>query len=106
VDLGLFDLKITKRASTCFLELGISVEGNRTTTVDVKLQVGGNETVVKVECRDRRATIERSPLRGGNIQSRRVSRLPLRALNPISLAGTLPGTVSPSGSTTYGKRVI
>src|SRR5207245_7111200 len=43
-----------------------------------------------------------SPLRGGNFQSREISRLPLRALNPISLAGTLPGAVSPSGSTTYG----
>jgi len=48
VDLGLFDLKINKAGFNVFLELGISVEGNRTTTVDVKLQVGGNETVVKV----------------------------------------------------------
>ena len=102
VDLGLFDLKINKAGFNVFLELGISVEGNRTTTVDVKLQVGGNETVVKVNAGTDELLLKDSPLRGGNFQSREVSRLPLRALNPISLAGTLPGTVSPSGSTTYG----
>jgi hypothetical protein len=102
VDLGLFDLKINKAGFNGFLELGISVEGNRTTTVDVKLQVGSNETVVKVNAETDELLLKDSPLRGGNFQSREVSRLPLRALNPISLAGTLPGAVSPSGSTTYG----
>jgi len=102
VDLGLFDVKISKAGFNVFLELGISVEGNRTTTVDVKLQVGSNETVVKVNAETDELLLKDSPLRGGNFQSREVSRLPLRALNPISLAGTLPGAVLPSGSTTYG----
>jgi hypothetical protein len=102
VDLGLFDLKINKAGFNVFLELGISVEGNRTTTVDVKLQVGSNETVVKVNAETDELLLKDSPLRGGNFQPREVSRLPLAALNPISLAGTLPGAVSPSGSTTYG----
>ena len=102
VDLGLFDVKISKAGFNVFLELGISVEGNRTTTVDVKLQVGSNETVVKVNAGTDELLLKGSPLRGGNFQSREVSRLPLRALNPISLAGTLPGAVLPSGSTTYG----
>ena len=102
VDLGLFDVKISKAGFNVFLELGISVEGNRTTTVDVKLQVGSNETVVKVNAETDELLLKDSPLRGGNFQSREGSRLPLRALNPISLAGTLPGAVLPSGSTTYG----
>jgi len=102
VDLGLFDLMINKAGFNVFLELGISVEGNRTTTVDVKLKVGNNETVLKVNAETDELLVKDSPLRGGNFQSREVSRLPLRALNPISLAGTLPGAVSPSGSTTYG----
>src|SRR6202521_2940013 len=102
VDLGLFDLKITKTDFNEFLKLGISVESNRTTTVDVELRVGSSETIITVNAGTDELLLKDAPLRGGNFQPREVSRLPLDMLNPISLARTLPGTVLPSGSTTYG----
>ena len=102
VDLGLFDLKITKTDFNEFLKLGISVESNRTTTVDVELRVGSSETIITVNAGTDELLLKDAPLRGGNFEPREVSRLPLDMLNPISLARTLPGAVSPSGSTTYG----
>ena len=102
VDLGLFNLKVNKAGFEMFLSNDLSVEGNRTTTVDVKLQVGSSETVVEVNAEGEELLMKDSPLRGGNFQPREVSRLPLVLSNPISLTGTLPGAVSPLGSTTYG----
>ena len=102
VDLGLFNLKVSKASFEVFLSNDLSVEGNRTTTVDVNLQVGSSETVVEVNAEGEELLTKDSPLRGGNFQPLEVSRLPLVLSNPISLAGTLPGAVSPSGSTTYG----
>jgi hypothetical protein len=78
------------------------VEVNRTTTVDATLQVGASETLVQVNAAAEELLLRDSPLRGGNFQPREISKLPLDTLNPISLAGTLPGAVVPSGSTTYG----
>lgn len=102
VDPGLFDLKIGKAGFNAYSKLGINVEGNRTTTVDVKLDVGNSETVVKVNAETDELLLKDFPLRGANFQPGEVSRLPLESLNPISLARTLPGAVSPLGSTTYG----
>jgi hypothetical protein len=102
VELGMFDVQISKPGFTTFVSRGVIVESNRTTTVDVTLQVDRNETRVVVNAATEELLLKDSPLRGGNFQPQEVSRLPLDALNPISLAGTLPGAVSPSGSTTYG----
>jgi hypothetical protein len=102
VDLGTLDLQISKAGFATFVSRGVTVESNRTTTVDVTLQVGGNETVVQVNAAIEELLLKDSPLRGGNFQAREVGRLPLNALNPISLAGTLPGAISPSGSFVYG----
>jgi Carboxypeptidase regulatory-like domain/TonB dependent receptor len=102
VDLGLFNLKINKVGFNVYLKLGISVESNRTTTEDVTLQVGTSETVVNVNADADELLLKDSPLRGGSFQAHEVSRLPLESRNPIALAGTLPGAVLPSGSTTYG----
>jgi hypothetical protein len=46
--------------------------------------------------------IQATPQRGGNFLSLEVRALPLVALNPISLARTLPGTIQPAGSLLYG----
>jgi hypothetical protein len=102
VDPGLCDVKIGKAGFNAYSKLGITVEGNRTTTVDATLEIGSSETVVKVNAATDELLLKDSPLRGGNFQPGEVSRLPLESLNPISLARTLPGVVSPSGSTTYG----
>src|SRR5262249_44698559 len=45
--------------------------------------------------------IQASPQRGGDFLAHEVSNLPLASMNPISLAGTLPGAILPAG-THYG----
>jgi hypothetical protein len=102
VDLGTFDVRIRKPGFATFDSRGVSVEGNRTTTVDATLRVGENQTVVQVNATAEEFLLKDSPLRGGNFQGPEVSQLPLNALNPISLAETLPGAISPSGSTVWG----
>jgi hypothetical protein len=102
VELGTFDLQVSRPGFATLVTRSVNVESNRTTTVDVILHVGDNETVVQVNAAQEELLAKDSPLRGGNFQAREVSRLPLNTLNPISLAGTLPGAVVPSGSTTYG----
>src|SRR5205085_5630972 len=42
--------------------------------------------------------IQATPARGGDFVPREVRDLPLVALNPLSLARTLPGTIEPAGS--------
>jgi hypothetical protein len=46
--------------------------------------------------------IQAGPQRGGTFLSREVRDLPLVAMNPISLARTLPGAIDPAGSYVYG----
>src|SRR5438132_11308035 len=47
--------------------------------------------------------IQATPQRGGVFLSNEVRNLPLVALNPLSLARTLPGAVEPSGTFLYGR---
>ncbi|HWC17999.1 MAG TPA: carboxypeptidase regulatory-like domain-containing protein [Terriglobales bacterium] len=102
VELGVFDLQIKKPGFTTLVSRSVIVESNRTTTVDATLQVGANETRVEVNAAGEERLLKESPLRGGIFEAYEVSRLPLESRNPISLAATLPGVVSPSGSTTFG----
>jgi len=42
--------------------------------------------------------IQANPQRGGDFLAHEVSNLPLASMNPVSLAGTLPGAIVPAGS--------
>jgi hypothetical protein len=102
VDLGWIDIRVKKAGFAAIHKFRIAVESNRTTTVDLMLQVGSAEMQIEVKAGLDDQLLKDSPLRGGNFESQEVSRLPLILINPISLARTLPGAASPSGSTTYG----
>ena len=102
VDLGVFELRISKPGFASFLNKGVIVESNRTTTIDSILQLGGSELVVQVNAAVEELLLKDSALRGGSFQAEDVSRLPLDVLNPISLTGMLPGAVAPSGTFVYG----
>jgi hypothetical protein len=89
----MFDLQISKTGFTRFVSRGVIVESNRTTTVDVTLQVDGNETLVVVNAATEELLLKDSPLRGGNFQPQEVSRLPLdahRAIGEAFLLAPLP----------------
>ena len=102
VDLGVYDLQVTHPGFRTFFGPGITVEANRTITIDPKLELGATETTVEVNEEASGILVKDSPLRGGNFQSREVRNLPLAGLNPLSLARTLPGATEASGSRVWG----
>lgn len=98
VDLGVYEIKITHAGFKAFVSTGLSVEANRTSVIDARLEVGSGEIAVQVSAEAETAMVRDAPLRGGNFLPRQVSELPLIGLNPISLARTLPGVVQTSGT--------
>jgi hypothetical protein len=102
VDLGRYELGVTHPGFRPFRSTGISVEANRVTTFDPRLEVGASETVIEVSGESSEILVKDSPLRGGNFQPREVRDLPLVLLNPLSLARTLPGATEASGSKVWG----
>ena len=98
VDLGRYEINVTQQGFRPFLATAFGVEANRTTTVDVRLEVGGVDQQVTVSADSSEALVRDGPLRGGNFQPREVRDLPLIGLNPLSLARTLPGVTQTTGS--------
>jgi hypothetical protein len=102
VDLGVYELQVSHPGFRTYVATGISVEANRATTVDPKLEVGAAENRVEVTGESSELLVKDSPLRGGNFQPREVRDLPMISLNPLSLARTLPGATEASGSRVWG----
>jgi outer membrane receptor protein involved in Fe transport len=103
VDLGVYELNVAQPGFNAFVATRLGVEANRTTVLDVKLEVGSEATAVRVSAEAEEMTVRDSPLRGGNFLASQVSRLPLIGLSPISLALTLPGVIQPSGGKYWGQ---
>ena len=98
VDLGTYTLKITRSGFDSFTATGLGVEANRTAVIDVRLELGSDASSVQVNA-DAETLTKDGPLRGGNFSTAQVNQLPLNGLNPLSLAGSLPGVIRPSGGT-------
>src|SRR2546430_10569910 len=98
VDPGVYELAVTHPGFRPVASSGISVEANRVTTYDPRLEVGAAETAIEVSGESSDLLIKDSPLRGGAFHPREVRDLPLISLNPLSLARTLPGVTQISGS--------
>jgi outer membrane receptor protein involved in Fe transport len=102
VDLGAYSLKISQTGFKQFNSTDIGVEANRTATVDARLDVGVGEMVVDINAVSDELLIKDAPIRGGNINAKAISTLPISGLEPISIARTLPGVVQATGSSTFG----
>lgn len=98
VDLGTCELRVTHAGFKPVLATELGVEANRTTVMDVRLELGSETIAVQVSAEAEAVTVRDGPLRGGNFLPRQVSQLPLVDQNPFSLARTLPGVIRPSGS--------
>ena len=98
VDLGVYEIQVVHPGFRAYAGTGITVEANRTTTLDPRLDVGGAETRIEVNGGSSEMLVKDSPLRGGNFQPRDVRDLPLPGLNPLSLTRTLPGATDAAGS--------
>src|SRR5437868_7712459 len=101
VDLGRYELKVTHPGFNAFLATELGAEANRTTVLDVRLEVGSETTAVRVSAEAEELAVRDGPLRGGNFLPGQVSQLPLIGLSPLSLARTLPGVVQASGSAVW-----
>jgi outer membrane receptor protein involved in Fe transport len=103
VDLGTFELRVAHPGFNAFLAMDLGVEANRTTVLDVRLEVGSEATAIRVSAEAEELTVRDGPLRGGNFLPSQVSQLPLIGLSPLSLARTLPGVVQSSGGVTWNQ---
>ena len=74
------------------------MEANRTTIIDIGLELGSEAVTIQVSASAETLTKD-GPLRGGNFSATEVNHLPLTGLSPLSLARTLPGVIRPSGGT-------
>src|SRR5436305_15115992 len=96
LDLGRYELKVTHPGFNAFLATELGVEANRTTVLDVRLEVGSEATAVRVSAEAEELTVRDGPLRGGNFLPRQVSKLTLSGLSMLSLGRSLPGVVQAS----------
>lgn len=102
VDLGVYELKVGQTGFRQFVASDITVEANRTVTIDAALQVGVAEQVVEVSATTEALLTKDAPIRGGNLSAKTVTTLPISGLEPLSIARTLPGVVQAVGSSTFG----
>jgi len=98
VDPAFYDLQVVHPGFRTYVEAGITMEANRVTTVDPRLELGAAETRIEVSGQSSELLVKDSPLRGGNFQPREIRDLPLISSNPLSLARALPGVTEASGS--------
>ncbi len=91
VDPGTYSLKVS---STGFGELtntGIEVRANQTSDVPAQLAPSGQQATVNITADAGQLLQTEAPVRGGNIDTARITELPFSGRNPVSLALTLPG---------------
>jgi hypothetical protein len=102
VDPGTYSVEVTHPGFRTYLGTAMRVEANRTTALDLHLELGATETKIDVSAEWSELLTKDSPLRGANFQASEVRDLPLVSLNPLSLARTLPGATEAAGSTVWG----
>ncbi|MEW6127781.1 MAG: TonB-dependent receptor [Acidobacteriota bacterium] len=91
VDLGTYSVKITAPSFGAVTKTNIVVSANQLATVDVQLTPSGGDVVVDVTAGGGDLLQTAAPVRGGNIEEKKIVELPIASRNPVSLALTLPG---------------
>lgn len=91
VDLGTYTIKFNATGFGALVKSNIVVSANLTSTVDAQLAPGTQELSVDVTAESGALIQTEAPVRGGNIDTNRITELPISTRNPVSLALTLPG---------------
>lgn len=91
VDLGSYSLSIASSGFGTVTKTGIAVSANQTSAVDAQLAPGGQQITVDVVSEAGALLQTEAPVRGGNIDKRQITELPIGSRNPVALALTLPG---------------
>jgi hypothetical protein len=91
VDLGDYTIKFTATGFGEVLKSNVVVSANQIAAVDAQLQPGAQALSVDVTAESGALLQTEAPVRGGNIDSARITELPVATRNPAMLALTLPG---------------
>lgn len=106
VELGTYTVAIEASGFGRNVNNNLVVNANLTSTVDVQLQLGSQDTVVDVTADSGAVLQVEAPVRGGNISTRQITELPIANRNPVLLALTLPGVTSNRGGFGVGTFVV
>ncbi len=91
VDLGNYSVQVSATSFGAATKTGIEVRANQIADGSTSLAPAGQTIVVDVTT-DAAALLQtETPVRGGNIDERKITELPFAGRNPVSLALTLPG---------------
>lgn len=91
VDLGTYNIRITASGFGPLTQNNVVVTANQVVRLDATLNAGGQEIAVDVTAESAALLQTEAPVRGGNIESKRITQLPIFTRNPAMLALTLPG---------------
>jgi hypothetical protein len=97
---GTYRVIVRKFAFQTVVKPGVELKVQDVVSLNFSMEVGSMTQSVTVEAGA--PLIQAGPQRGGNFVSSEVRALPLVALNPISLARTLPGVVELPGTINLG----
>jgi outer membrane receptor protein involved in Fe transport len=98
---GTYRVMVQKFAFQTIVKPDVELHVQDVIALNFSMEVGSVVQSVTVE--SGAPLIQATPARGGAFLSNEVRDLPLVALNPISLARTLPGAIDPAGSFLFGR---
>jgi Carboxypeptidase regulatory-like domain/TonB-dependent Receptor Plug Domain len=91
VDPGTYSVKISFTGFGDVVNKGVEVRANQTSDVPVRLAPSGQTATVDITADAGQLLQSEAPVRGGNIDTERITELPFAGRNPVALALTLPG---------------
>jgi hypothetical protein len=97
VDPGDYSMEVTAAGFTTTQVNDINVAAAQTSTVPVRLQVGGTSEIVTVTASNEITLQTESGTRVNTIGQAEITELPVAGLNPVNLVFTLPGVADPGG---------
>jgi outer membrane receptor protein involved in Fe transport len=102
IDPGNYSIKFTASGFGEVVKTNVPVQGGQTQEVNAPLAPGGQQITVDVTAEGTALLQTEAPVRGGNIETRRITELPYVGRNPVALALTLPGVSTNRGSQGVG----
>lgn len=94
VDLGTYSVKISATGFGEVTKTNIEVKANQIAEVGAAMSPAGQQVTIDVTTEAGTLLQTEAPVRGGNIEERRITELPFAGRNPVALALTLPGVSS------------
>jgi len=93
VDLGNYQVVVNAKGFQQMMTQPFDTVANQVRTVDVRVEVGEQKSVVQVVAESVQLQVE-APVRGANLGTTQVTELPYALRNPVALALTVPGVSS------------